>query len=231
MAMKIIKAKEMEKLGTTVLLYGESGSGKTSSLKTLPGKTLILDIEGGTAVLRGSDVDVVIVPNDLSGLKDVVDELCLQEKPAYQNVCLDSLTELQTCMLVRMAEASKTSAPTLQDYGVVSFKMRDYARRLRDLREKGVNVVVTALQTPLEIEQNEENVKTCMYPLVLKKLAPELCGLFDIVAHMEVSTKTGHVGERFFRLDGDDKVIAKNRLAVPGKSKPFCEADFKKLFA
>lgn len=230
MAMKITKAKDMKKMGVTVLLYGESGSGKTTALKTLPGKTLIIDIEGGTSVLRGSDCDVVSIPNSLDGLKDAMDELCLQEKPDYQNVCLDSLTELQTCMLVRMAEVSKTSSPTLADYGVVSFKMRDYARRLRDLREKGVNVVLTALQTPLEIEHNEDTVKTCLYPLVLKKLAPEICGLFDIVAHMEVSNKAGHIGERFFRLDGDDKVVAKNRLAT-AKSKPFCDADFAKLLA
>ena len=135
MAMKITKAKDIKKAGATIFLFGESGTGKTSALKTLPGKTLIFDIEGGTSVLRGSDVDIVSIPHSLAGFKEAIDEICLMEKLPYDNVCLDSLTEVQTCMLVAMANASKTQSPTLQDYGIVQFKIRDYCRRLRDLRE------------------------------------------------------------------------------------------------
>jgi phage nucleotide-binding protein len=230
MAMKITKAKDIKKAGATIFLFGESGTGKTSALKTLPGKTLIFDIEGGTSVLRGSDVDIVTIPHSLTGFKEAIDEICLMEKLPYDNVCLDSLTEVQTCMLVAMANASKTQSPTLQDYGIVQFKIRDYCRRLRDLREKGVNVVITALQVALEIEQNEDVTRTCLYPLLMKKLSPEVCGLFDVVAHMEVSSKKETLGKRYFRLDGNESVMAKNRLAKVGDL-PYCEADFKKLLA
>lgn len=210
--MNIRNAKDMEKVGSTVLIYGESGMGKTTALGTLQGKTLIIDIEGGSSVLRGKDVDIVSVPQDLSGLKDLFTELSLNPTAlGYKNICLDSATELQSFMLVNLGTISKLGVPSLQDYGTVTFKMREYMRKLRDLREHGINVVVTALEMYLEIEHNEEVTRTKAFPMMMKKLAPEVCGMFDVVTRLCVSSKKDHEGERFLVLDGTDDYMAKNR--------------------
>lgn len=210
--MVINNTKDLSKTGATILLYGESGVGKTTALGTLRGKTLLIDIEGGSTVLRGKDIDVVSIPSTLDGLKGVVDELTVGDvASAYDNIALDSATELQTFMLVAMGKDSKSGAPSLNDYGVVSFKMREYLRKFRNLRDKGVNVIVMALEMPIELEQGEDVVRTKMFPMVLKKLAPEACGLFDVVGRMRVSSKAGHEGQRYIVLDGNDDMTAKNR--------------------
>jgi len=209
--MEIRNAKEMEDKGKTILLYGESGVGKTSGIGTLEGKTLLIDIESGSTVLRGKDIDVVSVPQNLSGLKGIFEELTLNDGCGYDNVCLDSATELQAFMLINLGSKSKDGAPTLNDYGVCTAKMRDYMRKLRDLREHGVNVVCTALEMYLEIEHNEDTVRTKAFPMMMKKLAPEVCGMFDVVGRLCVSNKADHEGERYLLLDGNDDFMAKNR--------------------
>jgi phage nucleotide-binding protein len=214
-------------VGKTILVYGESGVGKSTLLGTLPGKTLILDVEGGLKVIRGrEDVYRVKIPETLENLKSVFDALCGSENIDFANVCLDSATELEKFMLIRLAGDSKSGMPSLQDYGTCSFRMREYMRKLRDLREKGVNVIVTCLEMPLELEQSDNTIRTRLYPMLARKLAPEICGLFDIVARLEVSTKAGHEGLRFLRLDGTENVIGKNRYG----GGPAAAADFSALF-
>jgi phage nucleotide-binding protein len=225
--LSISKTSDISKVGKTMLVYGESGTGKSTLLGTLPGKTLILDVEGGLTVLRDKDVDRVAIPETLENLKAVFDALVSSDNIDYDNICLDSGTELEKFMLIRLAANSKNDGmPSLHDYGVVSFKMRDYMRKLRDLRERGINVIVTCLEMPLELEQDDSTIRTRLYPMLARKLAPEICGLFDIVARLEISAKPGHEGTRFLRMDGNEKMIAKNRYGNGG----FAAADLTVLF-
>jgi phage nucleotide-binding protein len=222
------KVSEQGKVGKTILVYGESGSGKSTLLGTLPGKTLILDVEGGLTVLRTKEnIDRVGIPESLENLKAVFDAITGADEIDYDNICLDSGTELEKFMLIRLAANSKNDGmPSLHDYGVVSYKMRDYMRKLRDLRERGVNVVVTCLEMPLELEQSDNSIRTRLYPMLARKLAPEVCGLFDVVARLEISQKPGAEGTRYLRLDGNESLIAKNRYGNGG----FCSADLAAMF-
>ncbi len=42
-----------------VIIYSKPGVGKTSSIKYLKGKTLVLDLDNSSKVLEGLDVDVI----------------------------------------------------------------------------------------------------------------------------------------------------------------------------
>jgi len=222
--MKIEKTNEIAAKGITVLLYGDSGVGKTSTAGTLD-NPLLIDIEGGVACLQHKDIDTVRIHSDLSNIKDIFDEISTIE--GYGAVMFDSATELEKFMLIELAKRSRNEGmPTLQDYGIVSFRMRDYMRRLRDLRETGMDVIVTALEMPLELEQGDGVIRTRAYPMMGRRLAPEICGLFDIVGHMEVSTKKGHEGERFIRLQPTEQIVAKNRY----NEDRYCTADLGALF-
>ena len=213
--MRTINAKDMtHKTGVTVLVYGESGVGKTSLLGMIEGATLVVDLEAGTIPLAGKEnIDILTIDSGLDDFKNVFDEVVL-EGPKYANIAFDSFTELQTAMLVKLGK-SGSGLPSLKDYGLVNFKMREYARRLRDLRDKGINVIVTALEMIVETEHDDEVVETKLFPMMSKKLAPEICGLFDVVARMTVSSKEGHVGERFLVLEGNDTMVAKSRYGGP----------------
>ena len=228
-----IEQMKTSKTGITLLVFGESGAGKTTLFGTLPAnELLLLEAEGGTAPLEGKNIDCVKIREDLENLKDTFDSLVLPSTlKGYKHVGLDSSTELERFMQIRLAsKSSNDGMPSLHDYGVVSFKMRDYMRRLRDLRDQGINVIVTALESPLELEQTDDTTRTRLYPMLARKLAPEVCGLFDVVAHMEISAKPGHEGERFLRLDGTEKIVAKNRWDRNHVMR-FSVADLSVLFA
>lgn len=226
--MKITKTNEASAKGITMLVYGDSGTGKTTLLGTMPEEgTLILDVEGGVSVLAGKRIDTIRIADDLANLKDAF-EYIQSDALKHTAVCLDSATELEAFMLQTLTQAKNREKPTLDEYGTSAYKMRQYMRVLRDLREKGVDVVVTALETPLELEAGNGATRTKLYPLMMRKLAPEVAGLFDIVAHMEVSRKEATKGKRFLRLDGDDAVLAKCRYAY---TTPWAEADLTQFFS
>jgi len=234
--MQTVNATKLSRdAGMTVLVYGPSGRGKTTLATTLPGSTLVIDVEAGTEVLRAAEnVEIVTVRTDMSNLRELFDELTTdtQIKSKYDNIVLDSASELEKFMLIRLAgseENKNDGMPSLHDYGVVSFRMRDYMRKMRDLRDRGVNVYVTALEMPLELEEGVDVVRTMLYPMMGKKLAPEIVGLFDVVARLEVSQKPGHEGERWLRLDGDDVRVGKNRYTRDTWAPPDLTAMFKLL--
>jgi phage nucleotide-binding protein len=224
-----IEKGDVQQQGVSILLYGESGAGKTSLLGTLPGDTLIIDVDGGMLPLRGNNsVYRVPITDDLANLKPVFDGLVTADvKAEFSCVALDCASELEKRILTLLSLKTKNGAPGMGDHQTAQYKMRDYARKLRDLREKGVHVVMTAWEMPLEIQKDEGEVQSRLYPMMSRRLAPELCGIFDVVARVEISTKPGHEGERFLRLDGDEKVMAKNRY---GNGR-FCPANLAHFIA
>lgn len=224
--MQVTSTKDQPEKGCTILIYGDSGVGKTTLLGTLePSETLIIDIEGGTAVLKDKDIALIRIESDLSNLKEIIDELADTDTP-YKNVCLDSITELERCMLVNLGLAGKNNGiPALGDYLAVQYGLREILRTLRDLREKGKNVIINALEVPLELQQMDGCIQTRLYPAISKRIAPEICGLYDVVGRVVVSTKDGHAGQRFILLDPTDQYVAKNRI----NNKRFCAADLNEI--
>lgn len=94
-------ATEIQKDGKTYLLYANPGMGKTHTLRHLPGKTLVLDIDRTSQVLKGEEnIDIIYVDNQntwdywealLTHLKET--------KGKYNNIAVDNVSELERCLL------------------------------------------------------------------------------------------------------------------------------------
>ena len=222
--MKLTEA--LQTAGVSAIIYGESGIGKTHFAGTLPGKTLILAAEAnGIKTLARSEnagnIEVVYLPEPGATIEETNDrynryfDALMVRDLAYDNIVLDSATELANQLLIQKTDPSKNGGiPTMKNYGEVQFAMKRYLRILRDLAQvKGKNVIVIALEAELVLSQNEDAQHSKTHPALSgKKLSPEAEGLFDIVAHLEKRSD----GTRVFRLEGNDQFVAKDRFGRKG---------------
>lgn len=80
-----IKADELK-----VLIYGESGAGKTYLLGTLPPKTIILNIEKGLLTLKNKSIDYI----DIMKFNEIDPVLKSVAAMDYDNIAVDSVTDI-----------------------------------------------------------------------------------------------------------------------------------------
>lgn len=223
----------LKKSGVSCMVYGESGIGKTHFSGTFPGKTLIIAAEAnGIKTLDKFPPEVKdrlaveFLPLPAGSIDQTsaqynkfFDELIIQDLP-YDNIVLDSATELSSILLINRTDVNKNGgSPTQKNYNDTISSMKRYLRILRDLSiMKGKNVIILALEAEIPTAQTEEGTITSKgHPaMVGKKFISEAEGLFDIVAHMEKKSD----GTRFLRLEGSDTFVGKDRFG-----RKYCKAD------
>ena len=213
--MQILKAAELSEEKLTALIYGTPGMGKTTLLGKLPGRTLIVDVDKGTSVLRGVEgVDIVRLSGDLHELPEILKEL--QEKCEYANVCIDSLSELERGMLAYYGRTGKLDGvPDLQAYNRTDFKIIEWCRQFRALP---CNIFFTAWEMQKEITSVTGEKYSQARPMLRNKNTDNICGLCDVVGQIVMTPKDG---ERYVRLKGTTNAIAKDRL----NKRDYCKFD------
>ena len=148
-----------------LLLYGLSGAGKTTMIKTFPNlnKTLVIDIEKGLKSLGNLKVDSILI-NSLAEFNDLCKELktdTIQNR--YETIVIDSLTELQQYMINTICEEKKTNILTIGDWGIIANKC---SRMIRWLRDLDYNIFVIA-----GAEENSKEEITYIRPLLSGKIS------------------------------------------------------------
>jgi phage nucleotide-binding protein len=217
--MQILKIADIKTNRISALVYSAPGNGKTSMLGELKGKTLIIDVDRGTSVLAGqtADISVVRLDEDLGDLFKVLENL--EKSCPFDNVCIDSLSELEKTMLTVYGRLGKNDgAPELAHYNRTQFKIAGICRRFRSL---DANVVFTAWESKSEHIHPSGEKYTQAMPMLSGKCADTICGLCDIVGRLEIGSKDDNIGKRYIRLEASPVVIAKDRIY----KRKFCTTD------
>ena len=146
--MEIMNAKDLTTEKITCLIYGTPGMGKTTLLGLLPGRTLIIDIDRGTSVIAGCEnVDIVRVSENLVELEELLK--LLNAKCEYQNIAIDSISELERAMLAYLGhKGNNNGVPDQASYLRTDYHLIYWCRRFRQLP---CNVFFTAWEQQREI--------------------------------------------------------------------------------
>jgi len=198
--------------GVKVLVYGNTGTGKTRLCATAP-TPLILSAESGLLALRkviketGVDIHVIVI-RCIQDLYDAYNQCLTQEyRGYYKTICLDSISEIAEAVLA--AELPNHKDPR-KAYGEMQTTMTNVIRMFRDL--EGYNVYFSAKQAMVVDESTGGSVLGVSMPG--RQLGPAIPYFFDEVFY----SYTGRTpeGQPFFAMQttGDNRVTAKDRSGM-----------------
>lgn len=237
--LKRMKSSDRAMQYIRALVHGDSGIGKTTSLRTLPEKgTLIAVSERNLIPLRAKNYEAVQITSygELQALCKAVNG---GEFPDLKVLAIDSLTVISRLLkehivrelrprVITERTKGKSSKPdaiyddqlTQEDWGVYGVKLSAFLGWLANVPH---HVVVTSLSEWKENKQTGEVLKT---PILNGKTQSECAAYFDLVFHME-SVKTEKGEARVWRTANDGQVIAKDATGVLDKLEP---SDWTELF-
>lgn len=207
-----------------MLLYGESGVGKTHLLGTAEdhpdtGPLLILDIDGGVSTLRKRRTVDVIQVRSVKQLVDVYQDL-LREVPTdkkgkfpYGTIGIDTFSELQSLDLAQimrtMAGMNDKLDPDIPDqrgYGKSLAHMRDVVRKYRDLP---CNVIFTCHSQT----DRDNNMRLMTFPKLTGQMRVVAPGFVDIVGYYRAEGNGDDV-TRYLQFQKTETTIAKDRTGA-----------------
>jgi hypothetical protein len=192
------------------LLYGGSGSGKTTAAATFP-RPLFVDCEGGLLSVRDRGVDYVRCSSIAEVLEAVATVRAHGE--SFETVVVDSLTEVARMAMegtMRRAEgANAAGGPSLAEWGRCIHTLRQIVRSFLSLP---IHVVFTAL--PRQIKSPTGELQA-VRPWLPGRLADEVAAAMDFVLFLHGQESADERGERVysrgFLTVPHRKVFAKDR--------------------
>ncbi|MCT1179742.1 AAA family ATPase [Lactococcus lactis] len=210
MTIKITKATDINRTENwKVLLYGKPGLGKTSAIKGLSGKTLVLDLDGSSRVLAGlKNVDVISYNREepIQSMKEFLNE-SKNLINGYNTLVIDNLTAFEKDWFVARGLNSKNGIRNeIQDYGDYT---NYFLRLISKIYSLPINIYATAWESKRDVDLEDGTKLTEYIPDVRNQVLNQLLGLTDVVGRIQVNPATHGRGAI---LEGSDGVYAKNRL-------------------
>ncbi|MDA2639496.1 AAA family ATPase, partial [Bacillus cereus] len=175
----------------------------------LPGKTLVLDIDGTSQVLEGyENVDVAKI--DGENPHDSILQFYALAKvniTKYDNIFVDNLTHYQKLWLLKKGENTKSGMPELKDYALLDNHLLKVVETFNSL---DANVIFTAWETTRNIIHDDGQQYTQFIPDIRDKIVNHIMGIVHVVGQLVKKAD----GTRGFVLEGNQSVFAKNHLDV-----------------
>lgn len=213
--------------GVKVLVYGDSGHGKTMLTATLPAP-LLISAESGLLSLKKKNIERLFGVGTAGISYDIpvaevrtVDDLsevyrwCSQSTEArqFQTIGLDSISEIAEVVL---NNAKRQVKDPRQAYGELLEKMETLVRAFRDL--PGRNVYIAAKMEPMKDELT--GVVKFGPSMPGAKLGPKLPYYFDEVLRLGINNDAQGNPYRFLQTQPNLQFVAKDRSGALAPIEP-----------
>ena len=186
--MGIVSSKAQGVQGTSAIIYGLPGTGKTTIAAKIPGNTLLIALDPGFSVL--------------------------EKEEKYQNVGFDSLTEFEQLLMNFYSNKSKTEMMQQGDYLKCYQKLFQYAQLLRNIQFENKNVFVTALEVDAVMKQSDNSMKSLTIPYLKAKqyqIIKQIMGYFDIIGRTTWGKTEETQGKVFINMRASEQYPLKDR--------------------
>lgn len=217
------KIKDIKRHRSTVL-YGRSGTGKTTLAASWPTPILYLDIkdEGTDSIADVEGIDVKEIA-DSEELDEVLLWLIRNPKK-YKTVILDTMSQLQEIVVEEVAEAAKKKLKgkragdfgtlTKQDWGTVSSRLKSWIIDFRDLPMETVFIAQDRTFN-LDDEGADENAEQ-LAPEVGPRLMPSVASVLNAAVSVIGNTfiRVRHVKKPDPKREGKFKMVEKKEYCL-----------------
>lgn len=188
---------------TAMLIYGESGSGKTAFAASFPKPALLLDLreKGTETIAQVKDIDVLSV--------DTWEEFeeaywMLDSDSKYASVLLDQITSLQAICMDKIREDNDMEPSdtfSKRDWGSMSGMMQTWLGNYRNLWSKEKHICFLAHQRTFTTD--DEGGEDQIEPSVAARLSPSVVSFMNGAVSVIGNT---FIRERFTKNEDNSKV-------------------------
>lgn len=194
----------VDNIKLNVLIYGKSGTGKTSFACCFP-KPYVFDFDKGMLGQRGRDVEFDTYSSYQEFEMRFVE---LEKECQYETIVLDSITTMQEYLMEKILTANRKQLPTLHEWNMLIISLKDLFMRLTKMSK---HLVVVAHE---QVLQDEITGEMLVRPLIVgKKLPAQLPLWFDEVYRAQVSRTKDAMPSYDILTASDIKYTAKTRLS------------------
>ncbi len=202
-----------------MLVYADSGVGKTRFVASAEGKVLIIrPPTEQTVSIAGSGAHEIVV-SDWADMEDLYLYL-RQEGSKYDWVWLDSISLMQDATLDGIWEDTVALSPHRKDngldkreYGINMHRLGLWVRNVCAIND--FNFGITAHTRELAWSENPDQDDKLMPWVQGKNMASKICGYMQIIGFYEMDDK----GRRVMRFGASDRYYAKDQFDAVEKGR------------
>lgn len=211
-----------------LLVYGESGVGKTRLIASAPAP-VIISSESKLRSLSALDIPVIKIKT-IEDFRAAYDFVVKDEKAKrFKTICLDSISDIAETALTQLL---KDYTDGRQAYGELNSLMTEMVKKFRDL--EGKNVYFIAKQKRIGDPASSLGSFSPLMPG--QTLGPQLPYYFDYVFAMRIGQNEDKSQYSYLQTESDLQYIAKGdrnlekfEKAPPGSDEPDLNLIFNKL--